>query len=174
MVAFLASQSRRLDRAQPDGNCLFRSLSKQLFNSEKQHITLREMLNKHVTSHPEVYKYWTIEGLSLTQHLQQMNVPGTWGSQPEIAATATLFQKTIYVALDSLLPNKCRWTAFSPLCIPDPSTCSSILPQPTNRTWLEIAHSNRCHYDAVYCTLTEVSSKSSILTGQTIFVPDVL
>ena len=136
------------------------------------------MLNKHVASHPEVYKCWTIEGL-ITEHLQQMNVPGTWGSQIEIAATATLFQKTIYVASDSLVPNKCRWTAFSPLCIPDHSTCSSTLPQPTNRTWLErtwleIAHSNQCHYDAVYCTLTEVSSKSPILTGQTIFVPDVL
>ena len=107
MIAFLTSQSRRLDRAQPNGNCLFRSLSKQLFNSEKQHITLREMLNKHVASHLEVYKCWTIEGLSLIEHLQQMNVPGTWGSQLEIAATATLIQKTIYVASDSLVPNKC-------------------------------------------------------------------
>ena len=35
MIAFLRKHSRRLDRAQPDRNCLFRSLSKQLFNSEK-------------------------------------------------------------------------------------------------------------------------------------------
>ena len=29
MITFLRTHSRRLDRAQPDGNCLFRSLSKQ-------------------------------------------------------------------------------------------------------------------------------------------------
>ncbi len=32
MITFLRRHSRRLDRAQPDGNCLFRSLSKQLFS----------------------------------------------------------------------------------------------------------------------------------------------
>ncbi len=44
-----------------------------------------------------------------------MKEPGTWGTQLEIAAAATLFQKTIYVASVSLIPNECRWTAFPPL-----------------------------------------------------------
>ena len=115
MISYLRTHGRRLDRAQPDGNCLFWSLSKQLFNSEIHHsISLRITLAEHA-SHPEVYNGWTIEGLSLKEHILKMKEPGTWGSQLEIAAAATLFQKTIYIASDSLIPNECRWTAFPPL-----------------------------------------------------------
>ncbi len=174
MITFLRRHSRRLDRAQPDGNCLFRSLSKQLFHSEKHHSTLRKTLTGHAASYPEVYISWTIEGLSLQEHILKMKEPGTWGSQLEIAAAATLFQKTIYVASDSLVPNECRWTAFPPLTIPETSTVVLGLTShpPTNKqAWLEIAHSNQCHYDAI--SSIEVC-KPPVLTGQTVFVPDIL
>ncbi len=115
MITFLRRHSTHLDRAQPDGNCLFRSLSKQLFHSEKHHSTLQKTLTEHAASYPEVYSSWTIEGLSLQEHILKMKEPGTWGSQLEIAAPATLFKKTIYVASDSLVPNECQWTAFPPL-----------------------------------------------------------
>ena len=91
-------------------------------------------------------------GLSLQDNLLIMKEPGTYGSQLEIAAAATLFQKTIYVASDFVVPNECQWTAFPPLTIPETSTLvlgSSSYP-PTNKwAWLEIAHSNQCHYDAI-------------------------
>ena len=69
IITFLRTHSRRLDRAQPDGHCLFRSLSKQLFNSGKHHSTLRKTLTEYAASYPEVYSSWTIEGLSLQEHL---------------------------------------------------------------------------------------------------------
>ncbi len=64
-----------------------------------------------------------------------MKEPGIWGSQLEIAAAATLLQKTIYVASDSLVPNECRWTAFPPLTIPETSTLvlGSTSHPPTNK-----------------------------------------
>ncbi len=37
----------------------------------------------------------------------QDETPGMWGSKLEIAAAATMFKKTIYVASDSLAPGKC-------------------------------------------------------------------
>ena len=118
MITFLVAQGRHLDRAQPDGNCLFGSLSKQLFNREKHHSELRKLLNQHAASYPNVFSRWTIEGQSLQEYLYKMNVPGAWRSQLEIIAAATLFQKTIYVASDSLVPEECQWTAFSSLIIP--------------------------------------------------------
>ena len=145
MITFLRRHSRRLDRAQPDGNCLFRTLSKQLFHSEKHHSTLWKTSTEHAASYPEVYSSWTIEGL-----------------------------KTIYVASDSLVPNECRWTAFPPRTIPETSTLVLGLTShpPTNKqAWLEIAHSNQCHYDAI--SSIEVC-KPPVLTGQTVFVPDIL
>ncbi len=85
-----------------------------------------------------------------------------------------LFQKTIYVASDSLVPNECRWTAFPPLTIPETSTLvlGSTSHPPTNKqAWLEIAHSSQCHYDAI--SSIEVC-KPPVLTGQTVFIPDIL
>ena len=103
-----------------------------------------------------------------------MKEPETWGSQLEIAAAATSFQETIYVDSDSLVPNECRWTAFPPLTIPETSTLvlvSSSYPPTSKRAWLEIAHSNQCHYDAI--SSIEVC-KPPVLIGQTVFVSNIL
>lgn len=119
MIPFLKAQGRRLDRSRADGNCLFRSLSKQLFNNADYHGELREMLIQCAASNPTLFKGWAIQGLSLEKHLQRMAIPGAWGSHLEITAAATLFNKTIYVASDSLAPGECRWTAFPPLSSPN-------------------------------------------------------
>ena len=154
MINFLAAQGRRLDRVQADGNCLFRSLSKQLFNDEKYHCELRKMLIGYAESIPELISGWAIEGLSLQEHLRRMKIPKEWGSKLEIVAAATMFRKTIYVASDSLVPGECQWISFFPLSTSKlftPSICSK-LPEIiiSNQAWLEIAYSNQCHYDAIY------------------------
>lgn len=115
MITFLAAQGRRLDRALGDGNCLFRSLSKQLFSTSKYHGQLRQALIEYAASDPDLFSGRTMQGLSLQEHLQQMKALGAWGTHLELAAAATLFRKTIYVASDSLVLGECRWTSFSPL-----------------------------------------------------------
>ena len=60
MITFLAAQGRRLDRAQPDGNILFRSLSKQLFESDIYHGELRMILSEYAASYPA----YLVAGLS--------------------------------------------------------------------------------------------------------------
>ena len=170
MITFLAA---RLDRAQPDGNCLFRSLSKQLFESDVYHGELRMILvnMQHLTL------TYLVAGLSRICHCRnmyrKMKEPRVWGSHLEITAAATLFQKNIYVASDSLVLGKCQWTSFSPLSTPEPPTPilrSLNLPTTNNKKWLEIAHSNQCHYDAIY---TDICTPP-ILTGKTTFVTEVL
>ena len=63
MITFLAAQGRRMDRAQPDGNCLFRSLSKQLFESDVYHGELRMILGEYAASYPDLFSSWTIQDL---------------------------------------------------------------------------------------------------------------
>lgn len=175
MITFLAAHHRRLDRARADGNCLFRSLSKQLFNNPEYHNELRKIITEFVGSNPELFSGWAIEGLSLQEHLKKMKAPGVWGSHLEILAAATLFGKTVYVATDSLVPHECRWTAFQPLPTLKPSgpkLCSlQQLPETSKQAWLEIAHSNRCHYDAI---LSDNICTPPVLTSKTIFVTEVL
>ena len=173
MITFLAAQGRRLDRAQPDGNCLFRSLSKQLFESDVYHGELRMILSEYAASYPDLFSSWTIQDLSLQEHVRKIKEPRVWGSHLEITVAATLFQKNIYVASDSLVLGKCQWTSFSPLSTPEPPTPilrSLNLPTTNNKEWLEIAHSNQCHYDAIY---TDICTPP-ILTGKTTFVTEVL
>lgn len=172
MITFLAAHHRRLDRTLSDGNCLFRALSKQLFNNQKYHGELQRILIEYVESNTELFDGWAREGLSLHEHLQKMKMPGVWGSHLEIQAAATLFNKTIYVASDSLVPGECKWTASSPQSTPNSSsTATTKFPEVTNKPWLEIAYSNQCHYDAVY---SDSMHTPPALTGKTTFVAEVL
>ena len=75
MITFSAAQGRRLDRAQPDGNCLFRSLSKQLFESDVYHGELRMILSEYAASYPDLFCSWTIQDLSLQEHVRKMKEP---------------------------------------------------------------------------------------------------
>ena len=79
----------------PMETACFCSLSKQLFNSEKHHSELQKILNEHAALYPAVFNSWTIEGLSLHEHLQKMKAPGAWGSQLEITAAATLLRPSM-------------------------------------------------------------------------------
>ena len=48
---------------------------------------------------------------------------------------------------------------------------SSSYPPPNKQAWLEITHSNQCNYDAISSI---EACKPPVLTGQTVFVPDIL
>lgn len=75
------------------------------------------MLIEYAASHTELFSGWTIQGLLLKEHLLKKKTPGVWASHLEIKAAATLFNKTIYVASDSLVAGECRWQAFSPFSV---------------------------------------------------------
>ena len=130
-------------------------------------------LCKYAASHTELFSGWTIEGLSLEEHLLKMKPPGAWGSHLEIKAAATLFNKTIYVASDSLVAGECRWQAFSPFSVTNQRS-SSTIPVVNQKHWLEIAYSNQCHYDGVRPMRTDVPPIPPALTGTTSFVKTIL
>ena len=69
IVTLLAAQGRWLDRAQSDGNCLFWSLSKQLFESDKYHSNPRMISSEYAASCPDLFSSWTIQDLSLQEHV---------------------------------------------------------------------------------------------------------
>ena len=125
MASFLIMHGRQLDPIQADGNCLYRALSKQLANDPEQHSNLRATLVKFAAYNVETFKSWVTSSPSeilqktpevrLKDHLDAVSKLGSWGTQLEIVAAATLFQVDIYVATDSLVKGECRWTRFTPL-----------------------------------------------------------
>ena len=164
MIGFLTAQGRQIDRTKPDGNCLFRSLSKQLCNNAEYHNTLRQVVTEYIESNPSLFHGWTLENQSIEEHVHRMKIQGTWGSHLEIKATATLFNKTIYVASDSLVSGKWTWEVFSPFSVPQ---FDSKFPVSNQKFWLEIAYSGRCHYDSIVPLLLELPLKPPALVGKT-------
>ena len=163
MTSFLVLHGRKLDPMQADGNCLYRALSKQLANDPEKHSILRAILVKFATCNVELFKSWVTSTpreilqktreVRLKEHLDAVSKVGSWGTQLELVAAATLFKVDIYVATDSLVKGECRWTRFSPLKgsiqIPTDTAQSGFHKLAAYRNWIEITYENECHYNSV-------------------------
>lgn len=166
MVTFLAATGRCLDPAKPDGNCLFRALSKQLCGDPEQHSKLREVITDYIASNPSLFSGWTTDNQSVEQRVERMRNTGYWGGHLEIKAAATMFRKSIYVASDTLILGQCRWTAFPPfqfLHLPNFLDFNVS----NRKSWLEIAYTNGCHYDGVLPIESDKSLNPPPLTRTT-------
>ena len=108
MTSFLVLHGRKLDPMQADGNCLYRALSKQLANDPEKHSILRAILAKFATCNVELFKSWVTSTpreilqktreVRLKEHLDAVSKVGSWGTQLELVAAATLFKVGIYGA----------------------------------------------------------------------------
>ena len=165
MKAFLTAHGRQLDCSLPDGNCLFRSLCKQMTGDPTKHAELRELLIKFISQNSHIFgKGWTIGNCSLKEHLGKVAKLGQFGSHAEIKAAASLCQKPVYVATDSLIEGKCTWTMFYPFpsaSLNMTNTNFITLPKP----WYEIAYTSRCHYDGIFPIRTDCPVTPPPLTG---------
>ena len=81
---FLAYYGRKLDRVLGDGNCMFRSLAKQLSGDSDRHAQLRDKLCEFTSLNGELLKGWVTEGLTLEEHLGYVCKPYVFGTQLEL------------------------------------------------------------------------------------------
>lgn len=167
MKAFLTAHGRQLDPSLPDGNCLFRSLCKQMTGDPTKHAELRELLINFISQNSHIFgRGWTIGNCSLKDHLAKVAKLGQFGSHAEIKAAASLCQKPVYVATDSLTVGKCTWTVFHPfpLAIVNMHMVNTnFITQP--KPWYEIAYTSGCHYDGISPIRTDCQVTPPPLTG---------
>ena len=153
-ITFLAYHGRKLDSVLGDGNCMFRSLAKQLSGDSDKHGQLRDKLCEFIFLNGELLKGWLNGGVILDEHLRSICKPNTFGTQLELKAASTMFNLDIYVATNSLLCNSDYiWTKISPINSISSCTFSDReWPSKFNseqKRWLEICHQNGCHYDSI-------------------------
>ena len=68
-----------------------------------RHPELREILTTLISKNPHIFgRGWTLENCSLDEHIAKVTKLGQYGTHAEIKAAASLCQKPIYVATDSL------------------------------------------------------------------------
>ena len=59
LESFLMNQNRHMHDVSPDGNCMFRALSHQLYGSDNHHIQVRQMLLEVIQCNRTIYQpYW--------------------------------------------------------------------------------------------------------------------
>ena len=153
-TAFLAYHDRKLDSVLGDGNCMFRSLAKQLSGDSDKHGQLRNKLCEFISLNGELLKGWLTDGIILEEHSRSICKPNIFGTQLELKAASTMFDIDIYVATNSLLHNgHYIWTKISPI-----NPISSYIFNDREwagqfnsekKCWLEICHQNGCHYDSI-------------------------
>ena len=91
----LHAQGRTVDVMLPDGNCLFRAISKGLFGVQSGHLTLREIIVTFIQSNEKVFG--GVCNGTVQTHCERMRKTGAFGTQAELQATASLFQVPVYV-----------------------------------------------------------------------------
>lgn len=85
----LISSGRKIHSVLGDGNCLFRSFSKELLSNERHHLKLRTLLTKWNADVFHGYLTPPLTGKLITEHVQKMQKEFTWGTHIEIYAMAS-------------------------------------------------------------------------------------
>lgn len=99
---FLRNQGRCAYNVLPDGNCLFRALSHQLFGSDEHHLQLRQGLLAVIQANYTVYEPYWIEHtpcgiVKFDEHVKSLANAGSWGTQVELQAASDCFNVVVYV-----------------------------------------------------------------------------
>ena len=86
---------RKIYTSLGDGNCLFRSFSKELLSNETHHLRIRTLLTDAIKWNGDIFhEYLTppLTGKSITEHVHMMQKEFTWGTHVEIYAMASVLQ----------------------------------------------------------------------------------
>ena len=100
--SFVTSQNRCVHDVLPDGNCMFRALSHQLYGSNEHHIYLRSMLLEVIQHNYITYQPYWIEDMpwgkvTFAEHVQELACAGSWGTHLELQAISDCFHVTVFV-----------------------------------------------------------------------------
>ena len=99
---FLKSQNRCTQDVLPDGNCMFRALSHQLYGNDEHHIQLRTTLLEAIQSNYSFYQPLWIEEMpwgkvTFDEHLENLARVGTWGTHVELQTVSNCFNTKVFV-----------------------------------------------------------------------------
>lgn len=150
MDAFLQQYSRHRHSIVSDGNCLFRSFSYLMYNSQDSHLDVRVQLVEFILLNPSYFQNYC-SSLTVAAHARRMRNIFVWGTHVEIYAMSLYLGVSVFVAMNKgngqyywanyKLPQK----ENEKLLFPAEIKCSISLP--VNIQHIELCHVNDCHYD---------------------------
>ena len=168
---FLQSSGRKIHFIEPDGNCLFRTISYALLNTEDHHYFIRSHVVRLVNLNPDVFSQYLmpINEPTISEQVKHMICPTVWGTHLKVKAAATLFRLPIFYCTKSLHTATFSWNVVQPLppgSIRFPTIMDEEMKEKQDINHIEMYHS-QVHYDAIISTETgKVHETLPELTGR--------
>ncbi|XP_004497525.1 OVARIAN TUMOR DOMAIN-containing deubiquitinating enzyme 12-like [Cicer arietinum] len=130
------------NKVQGDGNCQFRALSDQLYNTPDHHKFVRRKVVNQLKSHPDIYEGYV--PMEYGEYLEKMSRGGEWGDHVTLQAAADSYGVRIFVM-----------TSFKDTC------CIEILPSSEKpKGVIFISFWAEVHYNSIYPQGDILSSES--------------
>lgn len=113
--SFLANCGRKLHHTIGDGNCMFRTISYALLETEDCHYDIRSHIVRTVNLNQNLFSHHLMANnkSTISEQVHHMLCPSVWGTHLELRAAATLLDIPIYFCSKS--PDDFSWHVFHPL-----------------------------------------------------------
>lgn len=147
----------------PDGNCFYRSISYQLFGTQEEDCTVRSVITSMENLNKKVFSSFLIHGTNkdtIEEHIHCVRMEGTWATQVEVVATATVFEIPVYFCVKTRGQERYVWNVIKPLKCETQEIRLPTLPELDGKTSLlkpdhfELFYHESSHYDAVVSVTT--------------------
>lgn len=88
-----------------DGNCLFRSVSHQIYTDESFHQIIRETAMRYISLEREYFSQFIIGGLDkIDEYIYEKSKNGSWGDDIEIQAMSEIYNRSFNIFVYSNTP----------------------------------------------------------------------
>ena len=157
----MANNGRKIVHMKPDGNCFYRSISYQLFGTQEEDCTVRSVITRMENLNKKVFSSFLIHGANkdtIEEHIHCVSTEGTWATQVDVVATATVFEIPVYFCVKTtgqyvwnvIKPLKCKTQEITLPTLPELDENTSLL-QPDH---FELFYHENSHYDAIVSVTT--------------------
>lgn len=110
------SSPKYMDAIKGDGNCFFRAMSLELCGTETYHMRVRKAVVAFLSARANRSMFSSYSGERVQEYLATSGMAkyGTWATDVEIVAMATMLQTTIFVYTE--VNETKKWLPYKPLC----------------------------------------------------------
>ena len=171
LAEFLLRSERKLRHTLPDGNCLFRSLSINLYNHEEEHLAIRKILVKFEELNKDQFAHYLTasDASNIDDHICSMLKPFVWGTQVELLAATSFFQVPLYYCQAS--QGTYRWHMLGPVNEAQKLTYPADNIPEIKIQHFELMYHTGVHYDSIANRNTNrVSTIPPSLSGATSYM----
>lgn len=165
----LLQENRKIIPITGDGNCFFRSLSYFLFNTQEEHLQVRNEVAEFITNNTNLFHSLVIsedKNYTLMDHIKNMKKPMVWASQIEIQAAADLYGVPVYLFTPKPSGIGYHWYCYNKRTLAVPQL---------KHSHIELAHKSGVHFHCIVdATSLRPCTVPPLLSGKHTYHQDIL